>query len=162
MARDRNSSGTPPEAVTSIIGLGMKVIGDCETEASVRVDGTVEGSIKAAKAVVIGKEGVVIGDVATQGAVVAGRVSGTLNAESRLELQTTCQVEGEIHTRRMQVEEGAILDGSVHVGSKGSPQAGRSEGEQQIAIASAAQRNNQNPIGSLLQECAGLIRRGVR
>ena len=55
MARDRNSSGTPPEAVTSIIGLGMKIIGDCETEASVRVDGTVEGSIKAAKAVVIGK-----------------------------------------------------------------------------------------------------------
>ena len=130
MARDRNSSGTPPEAVTSIIGLGMKIIGDCETEASVRVDGTVEGSIKAAKAVVIGKEGVVTGNVATQEAVVAGRVSGTLNAESRLELQATCQVEGEIHTRRMQVEEGAILNASVHVGSKDSPQAGRSEGEQ--------------------------------
>ncbi len=151
MARDRSSSDGPSESGISIIGPGMKVVGDCKTVGTVRVEGMVEGSITAASAVVIGREGVVTGDVAAQDVVVAGRLSGTLTAESRVELQATCRVEGEIHTRRMQVEEGAILNGSVHMRSNGSPQASRSEGEQQPAIASAAERKRRTPIGSLLQ-----------
>jgi len=111
----RESIGTPPESVISIIGPGMKVIGDCITDGTVRVEGTVEGSIKAGKAVVIGKQGSVIGDVQTQDAVISGRVSGTLVAESRLELQATCQIDGDVKTRRMQLEEGALLNGTVHM-----------------------------------------------
>jgi cytoskeletal protein CcmA (bactofilin family) len=117
----RESVGTPPEAVISIIGPGMTVIGDCHTEGTVRVEGTVEGSIRAGKAVVIGRQGRVIGDVQTQDAVVSGRVTGTLVAESRLELQATCQIDGDVRTRRMQLEEGAILNGTVHMSDgKGS------------------------------------------
>ena len=113
MARD--NSVTAPEAVISIIGPGMKVVGNCETDGTVRVEGTVEGSIKAGKAVVIGRQGLVAGDVITQDAVVSGRVEGTLVAASRLELQATCHIEGEVHTRRMQLEEGAVLNGRVHM-----------------------------------------------
>ena len=87
---------------------GMKIVGDCETDGTVRVEGTVEGSITAGKAVVVGKQGSVSGDVTTQDAVVSGRVDGTLVASSRLELQATCHIEGEVHTRRMQLEEGAV------------------------------------------------------
>lgn len=117
----RESSGTPPEAVISIIGPGMKVIGDCHTEGTVRVEGTVEGSIRAGKAVVIGKQGTVIGDVQTQDAVISGRVTGTLVAESRLELQATSQIDGDVRTRRMQLEEGAILNGTVHMSDEKRP-----------------------------------------
>ncbi|MEQ1856587.1 MAG: polymer-forming cytoskeletal protein [Longimicrobiales bacterium] len=133
----RESTGTPPETVISIIGPGMKVVGDCLTDGTLRVEGAVEGSIKAGKAVVIGKQGSVTGDVHTQDAVVSGRVKGTLVAESRLELQATCQIEGEVRTRRMQLEEGAVLNGTVHMSearrpvaappraSEGSPDASR-------------------------------------
>lgn len=116
MARD--TSSTPPESVISIIGPGMKVVGDCQTEGTVRVEGVVEGSIKAGKAVVIGKQGKVIGDIRTQDAVISGHVTGTLVAESRLELQATCHIDGEINTRRMQLEEGAVLNGTVQMGEK--------------------------------------------
>jgi cytoskeletal protein CcmA (bactofilin family) len=115
MARDREDTMTSPESVISIIGPGMAIVGDCETDGTVRVEGTVEGSIKAGKAVVIGKQGTVTGDVITQDAVVSGRVNGTLMAQSRLELQATCHIEGEVHTRRMQLEEGAVLNGTVHM-----------------------------------------------
>ena len=111
----REGVGTPPEAVISIIGPGMKVVGDCLTDGTVRVEGIVEGSVKAGKAVVVGKQGAVIGDVQTQDAVISGRVSGTLVAESRLELQATCQIDGDVRTRRMQLEEGALLNGTVHM-----------------------------------------------
>ncbi len=112
----RESSPTGPETVISIIAPGMTIVGDCETDGTVRVEGSVEGSISAGKAVVIGKGGVVTGDVKTQDAVISGRVSGTLVAASRLELQATCQIDGEVFTRRMQLEEGAVLNGKVHMG----------------------------------------------
>ena len=114
MARDRDNNATSPEAVISIIGPGMTIVGNCETDGTVRIEGTVEGSIKAGKAVVVGKQGLVSGDITTQDAVISGRVEGTLAAASRLELQATCQIDGEVHTRRMQLEEGAILNGRRH------------------------------------------------
>ena len=118
MAKERQSQGSPPETVISIIGPGMKVVGDCTSDGTIRVEGTVEGSIRAGKAVVVGKNGFVDGDVVTQDAVVSGRVRGTLTAESRLELQTTCQIDGQVVARRMQLEEGAILNGTVQMGEK--------------------------------------------
>ena len=116
MAKERTTVGTPPETVISIIGPGMQVVGECQTDGTIRIEGTVEGTVRAGKAVVVGKDGAVDGDVFTQDAVISGRIRGTLVAESRLELQATCRIEGEVRARRMQLEEGAILNGTVKMG----------------------------------------------
>lgn len=113
--KERNSNANNETAI-SIVGPGMKIIGDCITDGTVRIEGRVEGSVRAGKAVVVGKEGTVEGNIETQDAVVSGVVNGTVNAESRLELQATCRIEGEVYARRMQLEEGAILNGRVHMG----------------------------------------------
>jgi len=117
MARDRDNRAGAPDSVISIIGPGMTIVGDCETDGTVRIEGAVEGSVKAGKAVVIGKEGLVAGDIITQDAVISGRVEGKLVAASRLELQATCRIDGEVQTRRMQLEEGAVLNGNVLMGA---------------------------------------------
>ncbi len=114
--KDDRSAQQSREGVISIIGPGMRVVGDCETEGTLRVEGTVEGTVRAGKAVVLGKEGVVDGDIATQDAVVGGRVTGSIVADSRLELQATCIVEGEVRARRLKLDEGGKLNGTVHVG----------------------------------------------
>jgi len=125
MARDRDSSSASTDAVISIIGPGMSIVGDCSTEGTIRVEGMVDGSISAGKAVVIGKQGIVKGDIKTQDAVISGRVEGTLVASSRLELQATCHIEGEVRTRRMQLEEGAVLNGSVQMGETSAAPTGK-------------------------------------
>jgi cytoskeletal protein CcmA (bactofilin family) len=107
---------TGPEAVISIISHGMSIIGDCNTDGTLRIEGSVEGTVRAGKAVVVGKEGSVQGDIVTQDAVIGGRVSGTIVAESRLELQSTCLVDGEIRARRLKLDEGGKVNGKVHVG----------------------------------------------
>jgi len=96
----------------------MRVVGDCDSDGAVRVEGTVQGNIRAGKAVVVGKDGVVIGDIFTQDAVIAGRVKGVLRAESRLEVQASSDIEGEIIAIRMQLEEGATLNGTVQMGKE--------------------------------------------
>lgn len=117
MARDRENNGGPSDSVISIIAPGMTIVGDCETDGTIRIEGSVQGSVKAGKAVVIGKQGVVTGDIYTQDAVISGRVEGRVVAASRLELQATCRIDGEIQTRRMQLEEGAVLNGNVLMGA---------------------------------------------
>lgn len=118
MAKQNDGSEIQPgrEGVISIIGPGMRVLGDCDTEGTLRIEGTVDGTVRAGKAVVVGKDGVVEGDIHTQDAVVGGRVNGSLIAESRLELQATCVVEGEIHARRIKLEEGGTVNGNVQIG----------------------------------------------
>ena len=116
MVRDRSGNSASPQSTISIIASGMKVVGDCETDGTIRIEGSVEGTVRAGKAVVVGKEGIVRGDITTQDAVVSGTVLGTLLIESRLELQATCRVDGDVRARRMQFEEGAILNGTVHMG----------------------------------------------
>jgi cytoskeletal protein CcmA (bactofilin family) len=132
MARD--STGAPPESVISIIGPGMKVIGDCHTDGTVRVEGTVEGSVHAGKAVVIGKQGVVRGNVVTQDAVISGRVEGTLVAESRLELQATCQIEGEIVKMGEKARRGPATE-ALGGAAPGARPAGEGDRSRQPAVA---------------------------
>jgi len=117
MARDRVVKASPPEQVISIIGPGMKVVGDCDSDGAIRIEGSVQGNIRAGKAVVVGKDGVVEGDIFTQDAVIAGTVKGVLRAESRLEVQPTSKIEGEVVAARMQLEEGAVLNGTVKMGA---------------------------------------------
>jgi cytoskeletal protein CcmA (bactofilin family) len=116
MAKESDGPQPKGDNVISIIGPGMRVVGDCETDGTLRIEGVVEGTVRAAKAVVIGKDGMVKGDVLTQDAIIGGRVNGAVVAESRLELQATCLIEGEIRARRIKLDEGGRVNGTVQTG----------------------------------------------
>ena len=103
------------EGNISIIGVGMKIVGDAETEGTIRVEGRVEGTIRAGKSVVVGRTGEVDGDIITQDAIISGQVTGNITADSRLELQSTCNVTGELRSRRVQLDEGARFNGQMHM-----------------------------------------------
>lgn len=116
MAKDTNGSQTPRDGVISIIGPGMRVDGDCITEGTLRIEGHIKGTVRAGKAVVVSKDGVVEGDVLTQDAIIGGKVAGSVTADSRLELQATCQIQGEIRARRIKLDEGGQINGNVRTG----------------------------------------------
>jgi cytoskeletal protein CcmA (bactofilin family) len=116
MAKSERESG---DAAISLIAPGMNIVGDCETDGTIRIEGRVEGTIRAGKSVVVGRSGEVIGDIITQDAVVSGRVSGNIAADSRLELQSTCDIQGELRSRRVQLDEGARFNGQVHMEESG-------------------------------------------
>lgn len=121
MAKETQPAQVPHENAISIIGPGMKIIGDCDTEGTLRIEGSVQGTVRAGKAVVIGKDGMVQGDITTQDAIIGGRVTGSVVADSRLELQATCVIEGEIRARRIKLDEGGRVNGTVHTGEVTKP-----------------------------------------
>ena len=147
MSKENQTVQPPRDGVISIIGPGMRVIGDCETEGTLRIEGSVEGTVRAGKAVVIGKDGSVHGDVFTQDAVIGGSVKGTILAESRLELQATCLIEGEIRARRIKLDEGGRVNGNVYTGDvTAAPAAAKPEAASAAPKPGAAQEQGKPAI----------------
>ncbi len=119
--RDMAKSPVVPVAtdpVISFIGPGLRITGDCESSDTIRIEGTVEGGVRAKKAVVVGKQGRVTGDIETADAKIAGTVQGKLDIASRLELGASAVIDGEIRAARMLLEEGGVVSGSVRVGGE--------------------------------------------
>lgn len=118
MSKVRANPAASSDKVISIIGPGMHIVGDCDTTDTVRIEGRIEGSVRAEKAVVIGKGGHVTGDIQTQDALIAGTVKGALDVDSRLELEASCVIDGEIRATRLKLDEGGVLNGSVSIGRR--------------------------------------------
>ncbi len=119
MAKEQRNEGPVREMsdVVSVVGPGMEIVGNIKCDGTVRVEGKVEGSIRATKSVVIGKSGKVAGDIETQDVVIAGTVTGTVVGASRVELQDTCRVEGDIRSRRVKLDEGGCVEGRLQMGA---------------------------------------------
>ena len=91
----------------------MRIIGDVETTGVVKIEGTIEGSVRGARQLLLGRSGVIQGDVSAQEAILGGRVVGTVVAAERVEVQSTSRIEGDIQTKSIVVIEGGILNGHV-------------------------------------------------
>lgn len=124
--RERAAEGPSQggEGVISIIGPGVSVVGDVETPGSIRIEGRLTGSIRARKAVVVGRDGAVDGEIETADAIIAGSVVGTLKASSRLELQASARIEGTIRAATIKVEEGASVNGDLGMSTSSSSDPG--------------------------------------
>ena len=101
--------------MNTIIGKDTVFTGTLEVKGGVRVDGTVKGKIICSDTLTIGAGGYVEADVESQLAVVAGKMVGNLVAKEKIELQTKSDVEGDIKTKSLVVEQGAIFCGGCHM-----------------------------------------------
>ena len=104
------------EPTMSVIGNGMRVIGDIESNGVIKVEGMVEGSVRGARQLLLGKSGAIHGDIHAVDAVLGGSVVGNVIATERVEIQGTSSVEGDILTKSMVVYEGGVINGSVRMG----------------------------------------------
>lgn len=109
--------GSNGDGAISIIGHGMVIEGDVVTEGIVRIEGELKGTVRAAKAVIVGHAGKVDGHIITEDAVIGGTVEGAIMARSRIELQSSCRVLGVIQASPsgLKLEEGARFNGKIEM-----------------------------------------------
>lgn len=112
---ESRAPGSAVEAVLSIVAPGMIITGDVQTAGVLKVDGEINGSIIGARQVLLGRSGVVRGNVSAGEVVVGGSVDGSVSAQDRLELQSTASITGDIDTRSIVVIEGARINGMVRM-----------------------------------------------
>ncbi len=111
-----NAEPSPNDSVLSMIAAGMRVTGDIETSGIVKIEGRIDGTIKGARQLLLGKMGEIHGDIHAREVVIAGTVAGTITASERTEIQGTSRIDGDIQTKSIVVLEGAILNGNVRMG----------------------------------------------
>jgi len=99
----------------TIIGKGTNI------EGATRIDGTVNGKLIANDTVTIGPTGVVKAEIRARSIVVGGRVEGNLIASEKVELQTKSELIGDITSKSLLVEHGAIFHGSSKMKDGGGP-----------------------------------------
>jgi len=101
--------------MSTIIGKDTVFTGTLEVKGAVRVDGKVKGKIICSDTVTVGSGGHDEADVESQSAVIAGKVVGNLAATENIELQAKSDVQGDIKTKSLVVEQGAIFCGACHM-----------------------------------------------
>jgi cytoskeletal protein CcmA (bactofilin family) len=107
--------GKEDVAVNTIIGKGATFDGLLEISGGLRVDGTVKGKIVSADVVLIGPSGTVDADIEAKETIIGGIVKGNVKAPDKVELQTKSQVEGDIVTYSLVVEQGAVFHGNCQM-----------------------------------------------
>jgi cytoskeletal protein CcmA (bactofilin family) len=112
----RESSGAAEPAGLSIVSVGTTVRGDIDTTGTVKVEGTVDGNVRAKQQVLVARGGVVRGDVGAAEAVIGGTVHGAIHCLDRVEIQTGASVHGDLTTKRILVAEGATVNGLIRMG----------------------------------------------
>ena len=110
-----------PNGQPNRIERSTKITGEIISEADFRIDGTLEGTITTSGKVVIGKEGVINGNVNCSFADVEGKFSGKIEVKESLSLKSTSSVEGEVIIGKLIVESGASFNAkcSMRSGSQG-------------------------------------------
>jgi len=109
------SSKSESFSLNTIIGPGTSVSGDVESGGFTRVDGNVQGDLKAKGRVVIGERARMKSNISGTSVTVGGVVFGNVLASERLIVLATGLVMGDIITRRIQAEEGCLIHGRVRV-----------------------------------------------
>ena len=100
----------------SVVSAECYFQGTLSVQGSLRVDGTLEGSVDNARHVIVGKDGKVIGDVSAQVVVCGGAIEGNVCAEMLEVLAPAC-IKGDIRAKKMIVEEGGRIDGQCVIGA---------------------------------------------
>lgn len=99
--------------LSGFVGHGTTLTGETQFHAMLRVDGHLIGTVSSESGtLIIGTNGQVDANIAVAAAMINGTVNGDIVASEKLQLGRTARVLGNIHSPRLIVEEGAILEGS--------------------------------------------------
>ena len=98
--------------IDTVIAEQCTLEGDLTTQNSIKVDGRIQGTLRAEGRAIIGETGVVKGDVHAADLLVLGRLDGNVFAQ-RLHLQASANIHGNITADSLQVDPGARYHGSV-------------------------------------------------
>ncbi len=111
-------------ATLSIIAAGTTIVGDVETAGTIKVEGRIRGSVRAAGQILLAQGGMIEGDLYTREAIIGGDVQGTIRVEERVEIQSSAVVHGDIVTTRIHIAEGGQINGTVTMGQAGAAPGG--------------------------------------
>jgi cytoskeletal protein CcmA (bactofilin family) len=113
MASEKQNSGLMFNALTA----RSKIVGNITADSDFRIDGTIEGEFNCSGKVVIGESGCIKGSIVCQNAEILGMMDGKITCKQQLSLRASGKIIGDVQTKTLIVEPGAIFNGTCAMGS---------------------------------------------
>lgn len=124
----RTETSPKPGNYESLFGKSLEVKGEIKSTGSLRLEGSVEGSVESQSDVSVGDRAVVTADITAQNVTIAGTVNGNINCSGKAELLPTARVKGNILAGILVVSEGASILGELKVNREAGTGAQGKEG----------------------------------
>jgi cytoskeletal protein CcmA (bactofilin family) len=112
----------------NIIGAGTTIVGDVNCPGDIRIDGTLTGNLNVQGKIVIGTSGIIKGEITCKNSEIEGKIEGRVTVTELLSLKSTSSILGDISTRKLAIEPGAIFTGNCKMGAP-APSAQNSDDE---------------------------------
>lgn len=78
---------------------------------NLRINGRFEGNLDVKGSLTVGQAAGIVGDIIGDNIIIGGKVKGRITARERLTLLPTAIVEGDVFPAKLNIAEGAILEG---------------------------------------------------
>ncbi len=102
---------TPTDSLENVIGRSTSLHGIIKSDGGARIEGRFEGRIEVAGNVVVGEEGIVVGDIFARDVTIGGTVEGNIEGAGRLEILTSGKVFGDVTAAAIMIDEGGLFEG---------------------------------------------------
>jgi len=119
MLKGNSYEGGRTEEAT-VISKGVKIEGKLSCSGNIRLDGEVQGDISSQGVVIIGEFGKVNGQINADNITIGGKVTGTVKAKDKVVLESKANLKGDITTKALMVEAGAVFNGNTKMGDSGN------------------------------------------
>jgi cytoskeletal protein CcmA (bactofilin family) len=101
-----------PNSLT-IIAIGATIVGDIASEGVVKIEGVVQGTVRAGSQLLVAPGAMIRGDVFAIEVVAGGEIHGGVNADQRVEIQAGAIIDGDIRTQRIHIADGGRVNGQI-------------------------------------------------
>ncbi len=101
--------------IDTLIGRNTKLEGKIEAKGTIRLDGELSGDLYVEGSVIIGKKGIVKGNIYCNSIYVAGTIEGNIDCKEQLRLTNTSKLLGDIKVKTFIVDENATFEGKCQM-----------------------------------------------
>jgi cytoskeletal protein CcmA (bactofilin family) len=115
---NRKESVTNNGYTHNLVAAGTKITGNLNTESDIRIDGEVQGDLHCSNKIIVGTTGSILGKINCINADIMGKVEGIINASEKVSLTSTADLKGDIITKIISIEPGAIFYGNCKAGGE--------------------------------------------
>lgn len=109
--REMTSAGT-------VIGSNVKLVGALRDSQDILIHGSIEGEVASEKSVTVGETAKVKGPISGTVVVIAGEVTGSVNASERLEIKTGGRLFGDVTAADLTIDSGSTFVGKCEMGNR--------------------------------------------
>ncbi len=107
-----------------VIGKGMVIKGRLDSEEDVFLNGELEGDLNISNCrLTIGPEGKVVANARAREVDISGTLTGNVESSEKTSIRSSGRLTGDVKTRGIVIEEGAVFKGKVEIVTNSEPAA---------------------------------------